>query len=439
MTPVPSPMDASPTEGGGVAVQRAWRGERLLAAGLCVWAVGVQANEGLAVAGALLAVLAMAPGALREGGWGRWARAWAPLLLFVAWGVLVTLSRGQLRSSGALARHLDWLLVPVAAAGYARLGPRSRGWLALLAAVALLLGCALAGLQHFGVWPGEAWMKEHLGWTRLGLSRVYEPVPGAPGRFMGGGLLFHRLKFAHVAALGALWALAVALRLRGRAQAAALGACALTLLSVLVFPYARAASAALGVSLGLVLLTERRHRRLALGFGGAFALALVAVLVLHGSFRERLLSAATGRGSGDRHELIAAGLSAVRSHPLVGTGLGHFRVGEWARPEAPVSVREHRGKAHNLFLSTAAEMGVPGLALLLVLLGWLLRRTAAHLATRGAAGLASVAFLLLLGLVHDPLFHAEVSLAFALCFGIALAPQAAQAREAPAPASSARP
>jgi len=257
---------------------------------------------------------------------------------------------------------------------------------------------------------------------------------------MGGGLLFHRLKFAHVAGLGAIWALAVALRLKGRAQVAALGVCVLTLLSVLVFPYARAASAALGVALALMLLRERRHRRLALGFGGAFALVLVLVLSLHGSFRARLLSAATDRGSGDRHELVAAGLRAVRTHPLVGTGLGHFRVGEWARPEAPVSVREHRGKAHNLFLSAAAETGAVGLALLLVLLVWLVRRTAASAATLGGAGLATVAFLLLLGLVHDPLFHAEVSLAFMLCLGLALAPPGrgvdAQGRELPSSARS---
>jgi O-antigen ligase len=190
----------------------------------------------------------------------------------------------------------------------------------------------------------------------------------------------------------------------------------------------------------LVLLLERRHRRLALGVGGAAVVALLAVLALHDSFRERLLSSTTGRGSGDRHELIAAGLSAVRSHPLVGTGLGHFRVGEWARPEAPLSVREHRGKAHNLFLSTAAEMGSVGLALLLVLLGWLVRRTftSAATAASGAAGLATVALYVLLGLVHDPLFHAEVSLAFVLAMGVALGEGPPQVRAAPARDSSAR-
>ena len=435
MSPVPSPMDVRPAAGPG-----ARRAAKVLTLGLCTWAVGVQFNEGLAVAGAVLTLLALAPGSLRAGGWGPWARAWAPLLLFVAWGLLVTLTRGQLRSSSAVARHLDWLLVPVAAAGFAQLGAQGRRWLALAAAGTLLVSCTLAGLQHFGVWPDEAWMRAHLGWTRFGLGRVYEPVPGAPGRFMAGGLLFHRLKFAHVAALGALWALAVALRLRGRAQTAGLAVCALTLLSVFVFPYARAASAALGVCLGLVLLLERRHRRLALGVGGVAVVALLAVLALHDSFRERLLSSTTGRGSGDRHELIAAGLSAVRSHPLVGTGLGHFRVGEWARPEAPLSVREHRGKAHNLFLSTAAELGVVGLGLLLVLLAWLVRRTLAAVdtASSGAAGLATVAFYVLLGLVHDPLFHAEVSLAFVLALGIALGEAPPQLRAVPARDSSAR-
>ena len=47
----------------------------------------------------------------------------------------------------------------------------------------------------------EETMERLVGWAKVPYARVYEPVPNAEGRFMGGGLAFHRLKFAEVTAL----------------------------------------------------------------------------------------------------------------------------------------------------------------------------------------------------------------------------------------------
>lgn len=404
--------------------------ERVLLVGLVLWGAGVQLSEGVAVAGALVSLLALlwqVQRARRWGEWRAWAREWAPLVAFVMWGVVVTLAHGPLRSSGAFARHLDWLLVPVAAAAFAGLGPAARRRLAVACAVALLLGCAAAGLQHFGVWPSEE-LVARLRWAPANARRVYEQVPGAEGRYMGGGLLFHRLKFAHVGGLGVLWAIAVGLYATGARRIAGLAVASAVLVSVLIFPYARASVLALAVGVGVELLSlGRRHRRAALWGGAAFLGALALVLALHGSFRERLATSLTASGSGDRPHLLGAGLAAVRSHPLVGTGIGRFQVGEWASPDATEQVRSHHGKSHNQLLSTAAETGVVGALLFVALVVWLARRMAGAGPT-GAVGLAALAYMVVLGVVHDPLFHAEVSLAFALSFGVGLSARSAVRR-----------
>jgi len=85
-------------------------------------------------------------------------------------------------------------------------------------------------------------------------------------------------------------------------------------------------------------------------------------------------------------------------------------------PGAPESVRGHRGKAHLQLFSVAVESGVPGAALFLGMLIWM----AVRLWPRGAAGLGVLLYLGLLGLLHDPLFHAETSMAVAFTLAAAL-------------------
>src|SRR6202030_2342808 len=108
---------------------------------------------------------------------------------------------------------------PIAAWAVAALSFRQRAILAALVGAVFLLSCTAAGLQHFGVWPAEAWFQP-LAWTRLPFHRVYEEVPGDPARFMGGGLIFHRLKFAHVGGIVVIGAAVAGIAGRGRARVA---------------------------------------------------------------------------------------------------------------------------------------------------------------------------------------------------------------------------
>ncbi|MGA9523978.1 MAG: O-antigen ligase family protein, partial [Myxococcaceae bacterium] len=294
-------------------------------------------------------------------------------------------------------------------------GARTSRVLAVGAGV-FLVSCAVAGLQHFGVWPSSDAMRA-LAFTKIPFDRVYEAVPGAEGRFMAGGLLFHRLKFAHVGGLAVVGLLAFALRSTGRTRARLLTAAALGMGAILMFPFARAASAALAGASLLVLVLASRRRRQALVLGSVLVVLGAAAVASQGPLRARFLSSFESDGNGDRTSLLKAGVSVVRAHPLSGVGAGRFKVRDWAPEQASDHVRSHPGMAHNQLLSMAAQVGVPGALLFLFLLAWLVRKLDAT-RPEGIASLGALAFFVLLSGVHDPLFHAPFSMALPLMLGL---------------------
>jgi len=402
---------------------------RALAISTAVWAVGVQLNELIAAIGCyattLLVLLVRRP-TLAD------VRRWWPLAAFIGWGLCVPVLGGKLPTGAGVARLCDWLLLPVAAVAVTQLGDVARRRVLIAAGSVAVLSCIAAGFQHFGLWPSEETMAALLGWTKIPYSRVYEPVPDSDGRFMAGGLAFHRLKFAEVTALVVL--AAAALR-----RPVAFAVAALGFVSVLVFPAARASAGALVLSLA----GTARPRWLA----AVLVIAAVGLVALTPGLRERFLSSVTAKGSGERTGMLQAGLDAVIAHPLTGVGLGRFKPALFAREDSAPEVFENAGKAHNQFLSVAAEGGVPHAVLFVVLLGWiglLLFRskkgplTPSLSPTRGEgariAGLAAIFFFTLLCLAHDPMFHAVMVQAVALllggCLALAVGQQEPDEREA---------
>jgi O-antigen ligase len=392
--------------------------ERGLLVCLALWGVGCLALEPLASVGLAGCALGALWVAWRGGVTARGAlRAWAPLGAFLAWALLAPLVAGHPPSGTGVARALDLLGIPVAAVAVGQLSDARRVRLAWVLAGVLLVSCAVAGLQHYGAWPrAEAFSS--LAWTRLPFDRVYEPVPGAEGRFMGGGLLFHRLKFSHVGGLAVAFALGAGLRLEGRRRAAALGVAAVGFVSIALFPYARAAVVAGVAVMGWVVL-RGLPRRTALW--ACVAVAGLGAVTVAGNrpLRERFLTSSTAEGSGDRSALLETGLRALRAHPLAGVGLGRFQARRFATPDMPRQAREHPGKAHNQYLSVAAETGVPGALLFVALLVWLARRLSPS-RPEGLGALGGLAFFALLSLLHDPLFHPQFSQALALVLGVGL-------------------
>ena len=394
--------------------------ERWLFAFLLLWGIGVLSLEAVAsvgLAGCAAGVLVDA--ALRRATLDTrgFLRTWAPLLAFVAWALLAGPLAGRWPTGTGLARLSDWLAIPVAARALAMVGPARARTLALALSGTFLLSCALAALQHFGLWPSpEAFAR--LSWTRVPFYRVYEPVPDAPGRFMAGGLLAHRLKFAHVGGLAVLFALAVGLKARGRDRALGLVLAGVGFGSVLFFPYARAAAVSLAAAGVLVLTVAHPRRRVGLALGAAGLLLAGLGVAAYPPLRARFASSFTSAGSGERDKLLETGLRAVADHPLAGVGLGRFHPALYADASTPQAVRDNAGKAHNQFLSIAAELGVPGLLLFLWLLGSLARAMRPDRAL-GVAGLGALFFFALVSLSHDPLFQAPFSMALALCLGAA--------------------
>lgn len=404
--------------------------QQAAAAALALWACGVLLFEALALAGlgATLLLwassLRRAPPDLREA-----ALRWWPLWAFVAWTVGVGLLTGGARPTG-VARTLDWLGVPLAAWAFLQLDGRGRRVVAGAAFTVLALSSLAAGLQNHGVWPPPETF-DPVRWTRIPFHRVYEPAT-VEGRFMGGGLSFHRLKYSHVGGLAVLFAALVALHTRGRERLLAAAAALTGAVAITLFTYARSATAALLASLALLaVLHAGSWRRAAAALAAMVALA-AAVLALHSGIRDRFASALTTSGAGDRDQILATGGRAFAKSPWVGVGAGAFSPARFADERTPRHVIENPGKAHNQLFSIAIETGVIGLSLFLVMLASLLRRA---WKARERAAAVILAYFLLLGLAHDPLFQAEFSLALVLALGICAA-LGARGATAAAPAAS---
>jgi O-antigen ligase len=384
-----------------------------------LWAVGVQTHELIATPALALLVISFAPSLLKNLQAGKLEAEilpWRPLFAWIAWALLAPTIAGQFPDATGLARTLDWATIPLIATAANELTPRRWRILTLVTVGTLGLSSFVAGLQHFGIWPPMSFF-ESLDWMRIPFARVYEPIADS-GRFMGGGLLFHRLKFGHVSGLVVVGAVVASRHLKGGARAAVIALGAFGFVAVWLFPYARMGAVAMTLGVGLtVALVSSSPKRALLVIAGIGLVGLVALLSV-GSLRDRFASALTDQGSGQRTQHMAAGVEAVRQHPIVGVGPGQFRPSKFADPDMAEHVKDNPGKAHNQFLSMAAETGIPGGLGFIALLIWLAVQARGR--PYGALTQGAIAFFALLSLAHDPLFQAPVSMALMLAIGLGL-------------------
>lgn len=290
------------------------------------WAIGVQVHELLGTAAFALLVLLMLPSLpkhLEAGTLEKEVRAWRPLFAFLAWSIGAPAIIGEYPDGTGLARMFDWATIPLVAAAACDFTPRE--WKILTFATLGTLGVSsvVAGLQHFGVWPPLSAF-DGLDFLHIPFVRVYETI-GDSGRFMGGGLLFHRLKFSHVSGIAIVGAVVASKFLTGRARVAAIALGAFGFIAVWIFPYARAGAVAMTIAVGLtVALVSPSPKRALLVCAGLGLVGVLAVASI-GPLRERFVSSFTDQGSGQRTQHMAAGVEAVRQHPIVGMGPGQFR------------------------------------------------------------------------------------------------------------------
>ncbi len=399
----------------------------LCAVGMGAWAVGVQTFEGLASAGVgLTAVGALL--SLKKSDAERLGRQWWPVGAFVGWSLLAPTLAGHLPSGSGVARTLDWLALPFAVIAWRQTAPQLRLLAGVLAAAVMVVSCAMAGLQHFGVWPVESAFDPYK-WSQLPFHRVYELVPGTTDRFMGGGMLFHRLKFAHVTSLGVICAMVIAARSAPGSKGSWFAVAGLGALAVWMFPYARMAAVAMTVAAAVTLVRSSAYPRQAALVAAGFCIVGSSIVWFTPAMRERFAASFTAEGSGDRIELLETGWRAVQEHPISGVGPGQFRPAKFADAATPVLVTDNAGKSHLQLLSIAAETGIPGALLFVVMLVGIARAGWNSPLTLGA-----LTFFVLLSLAHDPLFQAPFSMALVGILAVGIA----DASKSPTPEPSPR-
>ena len=239
-------------------------------------------------------------------------------------------------------------------------------------------------------------------------------APGVEGRYGAMGFFTSRLTFGHNVTL-VLATLAGAL-VSGAVPAGfriALGAtCALGLAAVAV-TFDRAAYLGVVVAVA-VLIVRGGRRRLAVALAAAAALG-----ALHPAVRGRLSTAFSASANPDRLFIWSRALDVIRDHPLHGVGFANYPLvlGPYYDRVDPHFFM--RTWAHNLELSTLAEMGPLGLAALFWLLIGATRMALRSTSPFAPGALAALAAWFTIAQVHDVLYDTKVM--YVLWFSLALA------------------
>jgi O-antigen ligase len=398
---------------------------RASAALILLWAVGTLGLEGVAQAGAALALI-LAVAARRRIRIAADLRPFALLTLaYAGWQAISPLLALGLGMVPHLPRAARWTqalntLAPLVLAAVATFGVPWRA-LAWLLGLGWLFQTGLGLFQALVPWPWASW-----GRFKFPLSRLHENfgADGGPVRRAGLGLYFHRLKYANAAvamlgpataflAMGATWRR----RALGLLSTAALLGCAL-------MSYARTAfaGAVVAVLVGLAGLVTGARRL------GAFAVAALAMglFALSPTWQQRAQTALQSAHGGERSDAWHLGLRIIQEHPVLGVGFGNYE--QAARPLLRPEMSEVlASSAHNVALTVWAETGVPGLLLYLaqqVALALALWRRLRRGSILAGGGLVSLVGFHVIGLAHFPQYHSGVALTFALLWGLALAPGA---------------
>src|SRR5690606_10863598 len=132
------------------------------------------------------------------------------------------------------------------------------------------------------------------------------------------------------------------------------------MLAGMLSTFSRGGLVALLAAAAVGLCRVARHGR-GLALAGLVLLAGVAVAAAPSGYSERASSIVTGEDNGSieaRLTTLRHGVAILLEHPVVGVGLGNFRIAEGERHGFVGKWNE----AHNAFIQIGAETGWAGLA-----------------------------------------------------------------------------
>jgi O-antigen ligase len=238
-------------------------------------------------------------------------------------------------------------------------------------------------------------------------------APGVEGRFGAMGFFTSRLTFGHiVAVLLAFLGGALASGTLPRTTSLALSVASAAGLFAVALTFDRAAYLGLLVA-AVVILIRAQHRTWVLALT-----AIAALGTLHPAIRARFGSALSAAANADRLFIWSRAVEIIRDHPQHGIGFANYPLvcGRYYDRVDPGFFM--RTWAHNLELSTLAEMGPLGLAALVWLLFAAVRMLLRSRGPFAVGALAALAVWFTLAQVHDVLYDTKVM--YALWFSLAL-------------------
>jgi O-antigen ligase/Flp pilus assembly protein TadD len=296
-----------------------------------------------------------------------------PLLVYVLWLGITTLFSQDWRVS----LEQSWLMIVHVIALYILVDLMRRGreqWifesLFLLAALVIIVSLAEMASWYLGL--GFGGFKQ--GWFPIG--GFSDPIPPVGYRL---SLAFNVSTWLGNFVVQSLpLVIAWGITARQKADRQALILVALGLVWVLAFSVTRGAILGIMVVIGIGGLLHIWRR----GYFGQLrqrsyaiaSLVLMGILFAAGIGLILLISQGAGRVSGDRGRVLLweSALDMIQDHPV--NGVGVYQYGHALREYATMTpTTDHLKTAHNLYLNTGAEIGIPGILLMIWLAGAFLR------------------------------------------------------------------
>jgi O-antigen ligase len=328
-----------------------------------------------------------------------------PTALFVAWSGIALLWSESVRDGEV---YLLFYLLPLGLLGVslARL-PWQIGWVKAL--YALLAGMAFV----FALIGVDQYLNREIYWNPK--LKVDDAYTSASWFYRVNSVFYDPSIYGRFLVVAILASLALVLfEKSGYAWAALVAATVMLVGLIPSFSQSSLVALAVGIAAGLTVLWRRR----AIVPLAVAAAALVAVTIGVPQLRHRVIGKqGISHASGGRSKLVTGGLKLAVHHPLIGVGTGGFVEAYHKQQHAA----KKDSASHDAPITVAAELGVPGLALLVWLLAVALalpfrgnRGTTATERARLAFGLALTAIvvhsLFYDALFEDPLFWALLAL-----------------------------